>query len=45
MRPGVGIDLALLAQALAERPIKACWLMGNVQHPLATPCRMATRRR
>lgn len=32
--PGVGIDLALLAQALAERPIKACWLMGNVQHPL-----------
>ena len=34
MRPGVGIDLALLAQALAERPIKACWLMGNVQHPL-----------
>lgn len=34
VRPGVGIDLALLAQALAERPIKACWLMGNVQHPL-----------
>ncbi|MDM5129814.1 PLP-dependent aminotransferase family protein [Aeromonas piscicola] len=32
--PGVGIDLALLAEALAERPIKACWLMGNVQHPL-----------
>ncbi|MGY4001190.1 PLP-dependent aminotransferase family protein [Aeromonas sanarellii] len=34
VRPGVGIDLALLAQALAERPIKACWMMGNVQHPL-----------
>lgn len=32
--PGVGIDLALLAEALAQRPIKACWLMGNVQHPL-----------
>ncbi|MBR7628957.1 PLP-dependent aminotransferase family protein [Aeromonas popoffii] len=32
--PGVGIDLALLAEALAERPIRACWLMGNVQHPL-----------
>ncbi|WP_346205589.1 aminotransferase-like domain-containing protein [Aeromonas salmonicida] len=32
--PGVGIDLALLAEALAHRPIKACWLMGNVQHPL-----------
>lgn len=32
--PGVGIDLALLEEALAQRPIKACWLMGNVQHPL-----------
>ena len=31
---GVGIDLALLEEALAQRPIKACWLMGNVQHPL-----------
>ncbi|MFM1648375.1 PLP-dependent aminotransferase family protein [Aeromonas salmonicida] len=32
--PGVGIDLAQLSEALAQRPIKACWLMGNVQHPL-----------
>ncbi|MEH8153567.1 PLP-dependent aminotransferase family protein [Aeromonas caviae] len=32
--PGVGIDLALLEEALAQRPVKACWLMGNVQHPL-----------
>lgn len=32
--PGVGIDLALLADTLASMPIKACWLMGNVQHPL-----------
>jgi len=32
--PGMGIDLALLAEALAQRPIKACWLMGNAQHPL-----------
>ena len=33
VRPGVGIDLALLAQALAERPIKACWLMGQRPAP------------
>ena len=32
--PGVGIDLALLEEALAQRPVKACWLMGNVHHPL-----------
>lgn len=32
--PGVGIDLALLEDALSQMPIKACWLMGNVQHPL-----------
>ncbi|MFM5357800.1 PLP-dependent aminotransferase family protein [Aeromonas veronii] len=32
--PGVGIDLDLLADALSQMPIKACWLMGNVQHPL-----------
>ncbi|MGY3915046.1 PLP-dependent aminotransferase family protein [Aeromonas australiensis] len=32
--PGVGIDLALLEDALSKMPIKACWLMGNVQHPL-----------
>ena len=32
--PGVGIDLALLQDALSQMPIKACWLMGNVQHPL-----------
>lgn len=32
--PGIGIDLALLEDALARMPIKACWLMGNVQHPL-----------
>ncbi|MFU7708808.1 PLP-dependent aminotransferase family protein [Aeromonas veronii] len=32
--PGVGIDLDLLADALTQMPIKACWLMGNVQHPL-----------
>ncbi|CAJ1877783.1 MULTISPECIES: aminotransferase-like domain-containing protein [Aeromonas] len=32
--PGVGIDLDLLADALTRIPVKACWLMGNVQHPL-----------
>ncbi|MCF3098341.1 PLP-dependent aminotransferase family protein [Aeromonas australiensis] len=32
--PGVGIDLALLEDALTRIPVKACWLMGNVQHPL-----------
>ncbi|MGN5078677.1 PLP-dependent aminotransferase family protein [Aeromonas veronii] len=32
--PGVGIDLDLLADALSQMPVKACWLMGNVQHPL-----------
>ncbi|MGY3994060.1 PLP-dependent aminotransferase family protein [Aeromonas veronii] len=32
--PGVGIDLTLLEDALSQMPIKACWLMGNVQHPL-----------
>ena len=32
--PGVGIDLALLEDALNQMPVKACWLMGNVQHPL-----------
>ncbi|MBZ6074427.1 aminotransferase-like domain-containing protein [Aeromonas schubertii] len=31
---GVGIDLIQLESALKERPIKACWLMANVQHPL-----------
>ena len=43
--PRVGIDLALLEEALAQRPVKACWLMGNVQHPSATPCPMSTSRR
>ncbi|MGL5090631.1 MAG: PLP-dependent aminotransferase family protein [Aeromonas sobria] len=32
--PGVGIDLEMLADALTHMPVKACWLMGNVQHPL-----------
>ncbi|WP_421222546.1 PLP-dependent aminotransferase family protein [Aeromonas enteropelogenes] len=32
--PGVGIDLAQLEDALIYMPVKACWLMGNVQHPL-----------
>ncbi|MGN5192207.1 PLP-dependent aminotransferase family protein [Aeromonas veronii] len=32
--PGVGIDLTLLEDALTRIPVKACWLMGNVQHPL-----------
>ncbi|MEL3928559.1 PLP-dependent aminotransferase family protein [Aeromonas enteropelogenes] len=32
--PGVGIDLAQLEDALICMPVKACWLMGNVQHPL-----------
>ncbi|MGL5975298.1 MAG: PLP-dependent aminotransferase family protein, partial [Aeromonas sobria] len=32
--PGVGIDLEMLADALTRMPVKACWLMGNVQHPL-----------
>ncbi|WP_429068888.1 PLP-dependent aminotransferase family protein [Aeromonas veronii] len=32
--PGGGIDLALLEDALTRIPVKACWLMGNVQHPL-----------
>lgn len=32
--PGVGIDLERLADALTRMPVKACWLMGNVQHPL-----------
>nr|WP_318381656.1 PLP-dependent aminotransferase family protein [uncultured Enterobacter sp.] len=29
-----GIDLAALAQALEEYPVKACWLMTNSQNPL-----------
>ncbi|ENY71864.1 GntR family transcriptional regulator [Aeromonas diversa CDC 2478-85] len=32
--PGVGICLTQLEAALRERPVKACWLMANVQHPL-----------
>ncbi|MFM5463292.1 PLP-dependent aminotransferase family protein [Aeromonas simiae] len=32
--PGVGICLSRLEAALRDRPIKACWLMANVQHPL-----------
>lgn len=32
--PGMGIDLAQLEDALICMPVKACWLMGNVQHPL-----------
>ncbi|AIR01588.1 GntR family transcriptional regulator [Pluralibacter gergoviae] len=29
-----GIDLAALAQALRDYPVKACWLMTNCQNPL-----------
>lgn len=32
--PVSGIDLDALAQALAEYPVKACWLMTNSQNPL-----------
>lgn len=32
--PQFGIDLAALEQALASKPVKACWLMTNSHNPL-----------
>src|SRR5690606_36582089 len=29
-----GLDLIDLAEKLSTYPIKACWLMTNIQHPL-----------
>ncbi|XHS76864.1 PLP-dependent aminotransferase family protein [Burkholderiaceae bacterium UC74_6] len=34
--PRTGIDVAALAAALAQHPIKACWLMPNFQNPLGS---------
>jgi len=34
--PRDGIDLVALAQALAQHPVKACWLMPSFQNPLGS---------
>jgi DNA-binding transcriptional MocR family regulator len=32
--PREGVDIGVLAQALARHPVRACWLMANFQNPL-----------
>ena len=34
--PRTGIDVAALAAALAQHPVRACWLMPNFQNPLGS---------